>query len=166
MGCDVCSFRAKPWIHLPLPRWLRGKESTDRRHEFNPWVRKFIWRRKWQPSLVFFASLVAQFSWYRIRLQHRRPQFDSWVKKFPWRRDRLPTPVFLGFPGGSVSKESAHNAGDLGSIPGVGRSPEGGHGNPLQYSCLENPHRQRSLGGYRPWGHQESDTTVIKHSIA
>ena len=57
----------------------------------------------------------------------------------PWRRDRLPTPVFSGFPGGSDSKESAHNAGDLGSIPGLGRSPGGGHCNPLKYSCLENP---------------------------
>ena len=46
------------------------------------------------------------------------------------------------------------NAGDVGdaaSIPGLGRSPGGGHGNPLQYSCLENPHRQRSLAGYSPW---------------
>jgi len=44
-----------------------------------------------------------------------------------------------GFPGGSDSEESAYNAGGLGSIPGLGRSPGGGHGNPLQYSCLENP---------------------------
>ena len=43
------------------------------------------------------------------------------------------------FPGGSDDKESAHNVGDLGSIPGSGRSPGEGHGNPLQYSCLENP---------------------------
>ena len=43
-----------------------------------------------------------------------------------------------GFPGGSDSKESACNAGDLGSITGFGRSPGGEHGNPLQYSCLEN----------------------------
>ena len=43
------------------------------------------------------------------------------------------------FPGGSESKESAFNAGDLGSIPGLGRSLGEGHGNPLQYSCLENP---------------------------
>ena len=43
----------------------------------------------------------------------------------PWRRDRLSTPIFLGFPGGSDSKESACNAGDLGSIPGLGRSPWG-----------------------------------------
>ena len=44
-----------------------------------------------------------------------------------------------GFPGGSDSKASARNAGDLGSIPGSGRSPGEGNGNPLQYSCLENP---------------------------
>ena len=44
-----------------------------------------------------------------------------------------------GFPGGSVGKESACNAGDSGSIPGLGISPEGGSGNPLQYSCLEHP---------------------------
>ena len=56
-----------------------------------------------------------------------------------WRRDRLPTPVFLGFPGGSDSKEFICNVGDLGSIPGLGRFAGGGHGNPLQYSCLENP---------------------------
>ena len=44
-----------------------------------------------------------------------------------------------GFPHSSVGKESACNAGDLGSIPGSGRSPGEGNGNPLQYSCLENP---------------------------
>ena len=45
----------------------------------------------------------------------------------------------LGFPGGSNSKESTCTGGDLDLIPGLGRSPGGGHGNPLQYSCLENP---------------------------
>ena len=52
----------------------------------------------------------------------------------PCRRDRLPTPVFLSFPGGSDSREAACNAGDLGSIPGSGRSPGEGTGYPLQYS--------------------------------
>ena len=65
----------------------------------------------------------------------------------------------MGFPGGSDGKESACNAGDLGSIPGLGRSPGGGHGSPLQYSFLENPHGQRSLAGYSLWGCKESDTT-------
>ena len=55
----------------------------------------------------------------------------------PW-RDRLPTPVFSGFSGGSAGKEPTHNAGDLVSIPGVGRSPEEGKGYPFQYSGLEN----------------------------
>ena len=71
-----------------------------------------------------------------------------------------------GFPGGSDGKESTCNAGDLGSIPGLGRFPGGGHGNPLQYSCLENPHEQRSLVGYSPWGPKDLDTTeqVSTHS--
>ena len=59
----------------------------------------------------------------------------------------------------SDGKESVCNAGDLGSIPGLGTSPGGGHGNPLQYSCLENPYEQRKLAGYSPWGRKESDKT-------
>ena len=51
----------------------------------------------------------------------------------------------MGFLGGSDGKESACNAGDPDLIPGSGRSPGGGHGNQLQYSCLENPDGQRSL---------------------
>ena len=56
------------------------------------------------------------------------------------------------------------NAGDLGLIPGLGRSPGGGHGNPLQYSCLENPHGQRILGGYSPWCCKESGMTEQQHT--
>ena len=65
----------------------------------------------------------------------------------------------MGFSGGSDSKELVCNAGDLGLIPGLGRSLGGGHGNPLQCSCLENPHGQRSLVGCSPCGHKESDAT-------
>ena len=57
-----------------------------------------------------------------------------------------------------VVKNLPASAGDIrvvGSIPGLGRSPGGGHGNPFQYSCLENSHRQRSLVGYSSWGHKE-----------
>ena len=67
-----------------------------------------------------------------------RPWFDSWVGKICWRRDGVPIPVFLGFPGGSAGEETACNVGDLGSIPGLGRSPGEGNGYPLQYSGLEN----------------------------
>ena len=63
----------------------------------------------------------------------------------------------MSFPGGSVGKESVFNVGELGLIPGLGRSPGGGHGNPLQYYRLENPRGQKSLAGCRPWGHKESD---------
>ena len=59
----------------------------------------------------------------------------------------------------SDGKESACGAGDLGLISGLGGSPGGRHGNPLQYSCLENPQGQRSLANYSPWGRKESDTT-------
>ena len=68
-------------------------------------------------------------------------------------------PAVLGFPDGSDSKESTCNAGYLDLILGLGRSPGGGYGNPLQYSCLENPHGQRSLAGYSPLGSKESDMT-------
>ena len=82
-----------------------------------------------------------------------------------WRREQLPTLVFL--PGELhgqrslagyirvvlVVKNPPANAGDIrdvDSIPESGRSSRGGNGNPLQYSCLENPHGQRSLAGYSP----------------
>ena len=82
----------------------------------------------------------------------------------------------MGFPGSSDGKESTCNAGDLGSIPGLGRSPGGGHDNPLQYSCLENPMdrgawqatvhgvveldmiEQLSTEQIRYWGREESYT--------
>ena len=95
------------------------------------------------------AFLVAQLVKNLSVTQETR--FYSWVGKFPWRRIRLLTPGFLGFPGDSDIKESACIVGDMGSISGLGRSPGRGHGNPLQYSCLENPHGQ-NLVVYRSWG--------------
>ena len=72
-------------------------------------------------------------------------------------KGKATTLVFLGFPHGSDGKESAYNAGDLSLIPGLGRSL--GFGNPLQYSCLENPRGQRSLEDHSPWGCKELDMT-------
>ena len=67
---------------------------------------------------------------------------------------------FMGFSDVSEGKESACNTGELGSIPGSGRSPVEEHGNPLQHSCLENASGPRRLVGYSlPWGHKELDTT-------
>ena len=72
-----------------------------------------------------------------------------------------------GFPGGSDGKESTCSAGDLGLIPGLGRSPGKGHGDWLQYSCLENP--MDSGAWHSSWYHTESDTTeqlsTAQHSI-
>ena len=79
--------------------------------------------------------------------------FFFWISKSTWR---------FSF-NSSDGKASACNAGDPGSIPGLGRSPGEGNDNPLQHSCLENPHGQRSLVGYSPWGCKESDTTEQLH---
>ena len=67
--------------------------------------------------------------------------------------------VFTGLPQWLSGKESACNAGDTGSIPGSGRSPGEGHGNPLQYSCLENPMDRGAWWATVQWGCKESDMT-------
>ena len=71
-------------------------------------------------------------------------------------------------PSGSDDKESSCNVGDRGSVPRLGRSPGEEKGNLLQYSCLGKSHGQRSLAGYRVWGHKESDTTeqqTLSHKL-
>ena len=85
---------------------------------------------------IIRASLIVQLVKNLPAVQETPVRFR--VGKIPWRRDRLPTPVFLGFPCGSAGKESTCNVGDLGSIPGLGRSPGEGKGYTLQYSSLEN----------------------------
>ena len=86
-------------------------------------------------------------------------QFLGWEDPLEKEWARRPTSVLMGFSGSSEVKASACNAGDPGSTPGLGRSPGGGCGNPLQYSYLENSHGQRSLADYRPWGRKELDMT-------
>ena len=101
---------------------------------------------KWKPPLFCVTLRLIVMRWTapsnsliaQLVMQCRRPQFDSWVRKICWKRDRLPTPVLLGFPCGSAGKESACSVGDLGSIPGLGRSPGEEKGYPFQYSDLEN----------------------------
>ena len=100
--------------------------------------------------LCVWTSLVAQLVKNPPATQETPVQFLGW--KIPCRRDRLPSPIFLGFHGGSDGKESACNVGDLGLIPRLGRSPEGGRGNPFHYSCLENPHGlQHGVTKSRTW---------------
>ena len=92
---------------------------------------------------ILGASLVAQLAKNSLAVQETPVRFLGQEDRR--RRDRPPSPVCLGFPCGSAGKESAHNAGDLGSIPGLGRSSGKGNSYPLQHSGLEN-----SMD-YRPW---------------
>ena len=88
----------------------------------------------------------------------------TWLSKSLWKRTAFKIfNLSLVFPGGSSGKEPACQCRlevrDMGSIPGSGRSPGGGHGNPLQCSCLENPTDERSLAYYSPCGCKELDMT-------
>ena len=129
------------------------------------------WKIPWMEKPDRLQSMVPQ------RVGHN---WATWLSLSAWQsglRHWIKTPVSSGRRGtGStptaakkqfwachlvlVVKNLTANAGDirdLGLIPGLGRSPAGGHGNPLQYSCLENPHGQRSQVGCSPWGHKKSD---------
>ena len=86
----------------------------------------FLWlSNKYSINVYGIAQLVKN----PLAIQETPVQFLGWED---------PLERFLVFPGGSVGKESPCNAEDLGSIPGLGRSPGEGNGKPLQYSCLEN----------------------------
>ena len=98
-----------------------------------------------------WASLIAQ-------LVKNPPAMQETLVQFLGREDllekgRLPTPIFLGFLCDPAGKESACNAGDLGSVPRLGRSPGEGKGYPLQFWPGE------FHGLYSSWGHKELDTT-------
>ena len=107
-----------------------------RRLGFNPWVGKIPWKKKWQLTPVF---LVGEFHGQR-----------NLVGYSPWSRR-----VGHDSATNTVVKNPPVNAGDIrdmGLILGSGRSPGGGHGNPLQYSCFGESLGQRTLVGYSPWG--------------
>ena len=113
---------------------------------FNPWVGKIPWRQKWQPTPVFLAWKIP---WMekpgRLQSMGSQKVGNDWVTS-------LSLQVVL------VVRNLPINAGDIrdaDSIPESGRSPGGGHGNILQYSCLENPMDMRSLAGYGLWGRKE-----------
>ena len=76
---------------------------------------------------------------------------SGWIDVQVHRKGELPWQL--------TGKESARSAGDLGLTPGLGRSPGGGHGNPLQYSCLENPVDRGAWQAIVLWGCKESDMT-------
>ena len=80
-----------------------------------------------------------------LRYMFLKLKDDCLVKEVGWIWASLVAQMVKNLP-------AVCNVGNLGSVPGLGRSSGGGHGNPLQYSCLENTHGQRSLVGYNPWG--------------
>ena len=144
------------YIYIELfygfPRWCSGKEPTCqcRRHKtpgFNPWVGKIPWRRTWQPTPGFLPGEShgrrSPQGLQATGVTKSRMQLSNWVHT-QTQLFYIHLCKYLGFPGGSDGKESACNVEDLGSIPGLRRSHGGGHDNPLQYSCLENPHGQRN----------------------
>ena len=125
---------------MGFPRGSDGKESIClwcRRPGFDPWLGKIPWRMAWQPTPVFLPGE-----------SHRQ---RSLVGYSPWGHNESDTTERLspaqhrhacGLPSWLSAKEAARNArdsGEAGSVPGSGRSPGGGHGNPLQCSWLENP---------------------------
>ena len=114
-------------------------------------------RGNYLPSTEFDLLWIQRQTEWCWTVQKERMNLSQWIPL--WNRAATCSPSPLGFSDSSDSKDSVCNARDMDSIPGFGRSPGGGHGNPLQYSCLENPHGQRSLVGYSPWGRTESDTT-------
>ena len=127
--------------------------AADVRHGFDPWVRKIPWRRKWQPIPVFLPG-ESPLTEDPGRLQFIESQ--SWTQLKRLSTDHYKTVIGqrvfsnkshfifavmlnLDFPGDSAVKNPPANAGDLGSLPGSGRSSGEGNGNPLQCLCLENP---------------------------
>ena len=125
----------------------------------NPFIFKEVQEHMWSLEHV---------SWHMSLLIHRTlvwEKVDSQPTNQPESGQLSNSTVTI--PCSSDGKKSSCNEEDLGLIPGLGRSPGGGHGNPLQYSCLKNPHGQRSLAGYSSWGGQELDTTewLSTHNI-
>ena len=140
LGSGIFKIMTRIW---DFPGGSDGKASCFQcgRPGFHPWVRKILWRRKWQPAPVLLPG--------KAHGQRTVVGYSPWGHKQSDTTERLHsiylymyvyiyTHTFMGFPGYSAGKESTCNAGDLGSIPGSGRSPGEGNGNPLQYSCLEN----------------------------
>ena len=127
-GCWVW-VNSRSWWWTGRPGVLRFMGSQRVGHD---WATELNWTEHVKGGY----SLVAQLVKNPPAMQEIPVRFLS--QQDPPEKGRLPAPGVIGFPGDSVSKESTCNAGDLGLIPGLGRSCGGGHDNPLQYSCLEN----------------------------
>ena len=118
---------------------LQGKGWHGPKGWLPVWVNKSLWNTAMSTCVHLFEAA--------FMLQQQNWVFAAEVNGPYW-----------SFPGGTVVKNPPASAGDTedaGSVPGLGRSPGGGHGNPFQYSCLENPmDRERTLVGWSPWSHK------------
>ena len=126
-GCKELTHWKRPWCS---ERLNAGGEADDR--GWDAWMALLtLWTWIWASSMSWWWTGKTDLLQFRgsQRVGH------GWVTELNW--------VCMSFPGGPDGGESVCNAGDLGSIPGLGRSSGGGHGNPLHYSCLKNPHGQR-----------------------
>ena len=149
---------------VPLPDYLKGSQTFCRFHERRIFPIAHISSSKVYsvPVCVYVCmSLVTQ-SYPTLY----DPMDCSLLGSFAHGILQARILEWVAMPSSRASSQSraqsqvSCNAGDVGSIPGSGRCPGRGHGNPLQYSCLENPWA-RSLVGYIPWGCKESDTTKV-----
>ena len=140
-------FKHSPWTHspsaepdLPMAHWVPFHISWS---SCPPAFHLIRLSRQWNSTcycprvpLVIWIYLISSMHWgSNWLILHYLNLTDSWV----WTVSNKNFNSEWSFPGGSEVKTSACSAGDLGSIPGSGRSPGEGNGNPLQYSCLENP---------------------------
>ena len=113
----------------PTAVFLPGKSHEKRSPEdCSPWVHKESHMTEWLTLSLFRL----------VSFSCRTLAFWKWITNITWAIFILTMTKYMDFPGGSDDKASAYNAGDQGSIPGSGRSPGEGNGNPLQYSCLQN----------------------------
>ena len=138
MPKKVCLVKAMifPAVIYGCESWTIKKAQGRRIDVFELWCWRRPFRVPWtarRSSQSILKESNPEYSLEGLMLKLKLHYFghlmwrtDSWEKKI------------LGYPSGSIGKESVCNAGDLGSIPGSGRSPGEGNGNPLQYSCLEN----------------------------
>ena len=129
----ILQARILEWVAFPFSRgsskptdWTQVSHIVGRRFTF--WAR--VWRRQWQPTPVLLPG--KSHGWRSL------VGYSPWGCKESDTTERLHLSQSMGFPCGSAGKESACSVGDLGSIPGFGRSPGEGKGYPLQYSGLEN----------------------------
>ena len=104
-----------------------------------------------------YRSLIKAYSPVLNPGQNLNRSAQSKTRALPGKRSQQYLMLIGGFQVTPVVKNLPANAGDAGSIPGLGRFPGGRNGNPLQDSCLENPIPLNSLVGYSPWSHKDSD---------